>query len=107
MTYAFAGPKGKAEAIAWALDAPPATCPLFVTRDDGARRFADRNRVPVTDVMGVVVEACIVGGLDRDAAAQALSIWDDRGQQLCRPSDYAGFDATFAERVAARAAYCD
>ena len=37
--------KGEAEAIAWALGEPPATRPLFVTRDDGARRFAERSKV--------------------------------------------------------------
>lgn len=96
--------KGEAEAVAWALDESHPTRPLFVTRDEGARRFAHRNEVPVTDVMGIVVEACLAGGLDRDAAAQALAVWDDRGQQLCRPADYAGFEATFAARVATRAA---
>ena len=90
--------KGEAEAIAWALDEPPATRAIFVTRDEGATRFARQMGVPVVDVMGIVVEACLVGGLDRAAAAQALSVWDDRGQQLCRPVDYEGFDQTFAAR---------
>lgn len=99
--------KGEAEAIAWALDTPPYSRALFVTRDDGARRFANEQGVPVTDVMGIVVEACIACELDRSVAAQALSVWDDRGQQLCRPADYAGFEGTFAVRALQRATWCD
>jgi predicted nucleic acid-binding protein len=99
--------KGEAEAIAWALDALPPGRALFVTRDDGARRFASEHGVPVTDVMGIVVEACIACGFDRGAAAQALSVWDDREQQLCRPSDYVGFEGTFAVRELQRVTWCE
>lgn len=99
--------KGEAEAIAFALDEPRPTRALFITRDDGARRFAEQKSVPVTDVMGLVVEACLVGGLDRSVAAQALSVWDDRGQQLCRPADYDGFDKTFSAREIRRLEWCD
>jgi predicted nucleic acid-binding protein len=98
--------KGEAEAVAWALDGPPEARALFVTRDDGATRFAMKKSVPVTDVMGIVVEACIVGGLDRAVAAQALSVWDDRGQQICRPADYDGFEGTFAARERQRSDWC-
>lgn len=99
--------KGEAEAVAWALGEPPSRRALFVTRDDGATRFARRQGVPVTDVMGIVVEACVTGGLDRALASQALSVWDDRSQQLCRPADYAGFDETFVAREGARVDWCD
>jgi predicted nucleic acid-binding protein len=99
--------KGEAEAIAWALGERPAARALFVTRDDGARRFAEQSDMPVTDVMGIVVEACLVGALDRSVAVRALSVWDDRTQQRCRPADYAGFDATFAARERQRVAWCD
>lgn len=102
-----AADKGEAEAVAWALSAPSSARALFVTRDDGARRFADEQGVPVTDVMGIVVEACIACGFDRGTAAQALSVWDDREQQLCRPSDYVGFEGTFAVRERQRVMWCE
>lgn len=97
--------KGEAEAIAWALDQPRESRALFVTRDNGARKLADSHRVPVTDVMGVVVEACEVGGLDRKLAVSALAVWDEPAQELCRPTRYAGFDVTYAERLAQRATW--
>lgn len=97
--------KGEAEAIAWALDAGPQARPLFVSRDAGARRFAKEHGVPETDVMGLVVEAVLTGRLTRERAAEALAVWDDRDQQLGRPSDYAGFEATFAVRERERLAW--
>jgi len=90
--------KGEAEAIAWALDQPRASRALFVSRDDGARRLAMEERVPHTDVMGLLVEAALTGRLERSMLREALAIWDDRGQQLCRPADYEDFDRTFAKR---------
>lgn len=97
--------KGEAESIAWALDEPRASRPLFVTRDRGARTLAERQSVPVTDVMGIVVEACELGGLDRRIASEALAVWDDPEQELCRPARYAGFAATYAERLEQREAW--
>ena len=90
--------KEEAEAIAWALDEPRASRALFVSRDDGARRLATEERVPNTDVMGLLVEAALTGRLERTTLREALAIWDDRGQQLCRPADYEDFDRTFAKR---------
>ncbi|MDO9018072.1 MAG: hypothetical protein Q8S73_10215 [Deltaproteobacteria bacterium] len=90
--------KREAEAIAWALDEPRASRALFVSRDDGARRLATEERVPNTDVMGLLVEAALTGRLERTTLREALAIWDDRGQQLCRPADYEDFDRTFAKR---------
>lgn len=97
--------KGEAEAIAWALDQPRETRALFVTRDGGARKLAETYRVPVTDVMGVVVEACEAGTLDRKMAFGALAVWDEADQELCRPARYAGFDVTYAERLEQRKAW--
>jgi predicted nucleic acid-binding protein len=63
--------KGEAEAIAWALDAPSPSRPVFVSRDAGARRFAAAQGVASTDVMGVVVEAVLTGRLLRTRAEEA------------------------------------
>lgn len=95
--------KGESECVAWALEVEPR--PLFVTRDQGATRLAEAHGVPVTDVMGAVVEACETAGLSRDVARSALALWDDKEQQRCRPSPYHGFDATYAARLAQRAAW--
>jgi len=92
--------KGEAEAIAWALEASSST--LFVTRDKGARDLAIAQGVAVTDVMGIVVEACELAGMDRELAKSCLAVWDDPGQQLCRPNPYPGFEQTYAERVQQR-----
>jgi predicted nucleic acid-binding protein len=94
--------KGEAEAIAWALDVPDDVRPLFVSRDAGARRFARAQGVPETDVMGAIVEAVHAGRLPRERAQVALAVWEDKDQQIGRPSDYAGFDATFAARESER-----
>ncbi|MBX3183448.1 MAG: hypothetical protein KIT72_03220 [Polyangiaceae bacterium] len=97
--------KGEAEAIAWALDFASEERPLFVTRDKGATRFAQEQRVPVTDVLGAIVEACELGELAPEVARQALVVWDDPQVQLCRPAQYTGLDAEWARRVSSRAAW--
>ena len=97
--------KGEAEAIAWALDAPSPSRPVFVSRDAGARRFAAAQGVASTDVMGVVVEAVLTGRLLRTRAEEALAVWDDRSQQVGRPEDYDSFEATFQRRIAERRAW--
>jgi hypothetical protein len=86
---------------------PPAERPLFVTRDADATRFALEPQVPVTDVLGAVVEACLLGGLDPQVARQALVVWDDPKMQLCRPARYLGFDDEWTKREAARGAWAE
>ena len=97
--------KGEAEAIAWALERPPPSRPLFVSRDAGARRFAGEQRVPHTDVLGVLVEVVLGGHVTRERVERAVAVWDDKSQQLGRPADYVGFDATFAAREQERLAW--
>lgn len=99
--------KGEAEAIAWALERAAEERPLFVSRDAGARRFAGEQRVPHTDVFGVIVEAVLLGGLSRERAASAVEVWDDKTQQLGRPADYESFERTFDVRVSERARWSD
>jgi hypothetical protein len=45
-----------------------------------------------------VIEACVEGGFDRDAAASALLVWDDPEQHLCKPRGYRGFEVEAADR---------
>lgn len=97
--------KGEAEAVAWALDQPWESRALFVTGDVGAQEFAKSHQVPVTDVLGLIVEACEEGGLDREVASEAVAVWKDPRQQLGRPARYAGFDAAYAERLEQRKAW--
>lgn len=90
--------KGEAEAIAFALDADRHTRPVFISADNRAREAAAECRVPATDVMGFVVIAVGRGWLSRSDAENALSIWDDPAQEICRPRDYESFDRTFQRR---------
>lgn len=90
--------KGEAEAIAWSLKSNRKDRPLFVTRDKGALDCARNNRVPSTDLMGLIVELIETGLLTRKEAKEAVEPWSDPGQQIGKPRDYKTFDATFAKR---------
>lgn len=88
--------KGEAEAIAWSLgqNEPP----LFVSRDFNALACAIENKIPATDLMGLFVEMVESGAIAKDEAKRAADPWNDPVQQLGKPKDYKGFDATFARR---------
>jgi len=90
--------KGEAEAIAWILSLRKDLRPLFVSRDERAIRTALSRGLGATDVMGLVVGTIEMGIVSREQARSALIIWDDRQQQLGRPSDYQDFDSTLARR---------
>lgn len=92
--------KGECEAVAWALDAPPGQRPVFITRDRGATQFARSQGVPVTDVLGVTVEALRHGHTDRELLRTALACWDDPQIQICRPAGYRTFDLELDDRIA-------
>lgn len=91
--------KGEAEAIAWSLKRDRKDRPLFVARDTEALRCARREKVPATDLMGLLVEFVESGFLRKDEARAATEPWNDPGQQLGKPKDYRGFDVTFAKRL--------
>lgn len=95
--------KGEAESIAWALDYPKSSRPVLVTQDGGARKEAKRNKVPVIDIMDFVIELVDIDAVDLSVAREALSIWEDKSQQRCRPRDFTTFDKTYARRRAALA----
>ncbi|MHB8380895.1 MAG: hypothetical protein ACYDC3_00940 [Candidatus Binataceae bacterium] len=86
--------KGEAEAIAWSLtqNEPP----LFVARDFKALACAIENGIPATDLMGLFVEMVESGTITKDEAKRAADPWNDPVQQLGKPKNYKGFDATFA-----------
>jgi predicted nucleic acid-binding protein len=90
--------KGEAEAMAWGLSQGKALRPLFVSRDEGAIHAARARGLPATDVMGLIVEAIVSGAMSQEQARSALVVWGDPEQELCRPRDYAGFDATLLRR---------
>jgi predicted nucleic acid-binding protein len=95
--------KGEAEAIAWAVENHDrATRPIFVSVDRGARECAGANKVIAVDMMGAIVEWCEEGILDRELVRKATEVWEDRAQERGRPSDYAGFDHTYAQRLSVR-----
>ncbi len=90
--------KGEAEAIAWSLKCDRKDRPLFVARDKGALDCARSNRVPSTDLMGLIVELVESRLLTRKEAKEAVEPWSDPGQQIGKPRDYKTFDATSAKR---------
>jgi hypothetical protein len=66
-----------------------------------------RRVLLVTDVLGAVVEACLLGGLDPQVARQALVVWDDPKMGLCRPARYLGLDDEWTKRESARRAWAE
>jgi predicted nucleic acid-binding protein len=94
--------KGEAEAIAWAMGLDPAERPLFISNDRDARAVGRANAVPSGDVMDLVVEMIVSDVAPKDLVREAVAVWDDKRQDLCRPGDYQGFEATYARRLALR-----
>lgn len=90
--------KGEAEAIAWSLKRERQDRPLFVSGDRGALNRARENKVPSTDLMGLLVELVESGLLTTKEAKAAVEPWSDPGQQIGKPKDYTNFEATFAKR---------
>lgn len=82
--------KGEAEAIAWLVKTREPL--VFVTRDAGAARAAVGEKVLCTDLLGLVVDLMRLQAISEEDARTALSTWDDKSQQVCRPRDWAGFD---------------
>lgn len=94
--------KGEAEAIAWAMCLAPDRRPLFVSNDAAARRCAERNGVPVVDVMGLAVEIVEGGVLSLAEVRERLAPWEDSRQSFGRPGDFSTFDETYRRRAEAR-----
>jgi predicted nucleic acid-binding protein len=90
--------KGEAEAIAWCLKRDRRDRPVFVTRDKRALDRARDNKVPSTDLMGLLVESVESRLLTKREAKEAADPWNDPGQQIGKPRDYKTFDAAFAKR---------
>ena len=95
--------KGEAEAIAWAVETfERDERPIFVSVDSNARRNATHNQLVAIDLMGALVEWIEEGLIDRARAVELTAIWDDRGKECGRPSDYDTFERTYARRLDAR-----
>jgi len=101
LRHAGAG-RGEAEAIAWAAGVPVMERPLFVTLDAGATRHAIAAKVPVGDVMDLIVEMVEDGALDVTAARETVSPWSEKSNQFGRPPDFTDFDESFRRRKATR-----
>ena len=90
--------KGEAEAIAWLVKTREPF--VFVTRDARAARAAIAEKVLCTDVLGLAVDLLALQAFTESDARIALSTWDDKSQQVCRPRDWNGFDEAVARRRA-------
>jgi predicted nucleic acid-binding protein len=90
--------KGEAEAIAWIYSKTVDLRPVFVSRDTKAIRMARSYGLAATDVFGLIVEAVISNVILESHARDALDVWEDPSQELCRPADYRHFDESFPRR---------
>lgn len=88
--------KGEAEAIAWAMHADPSA--IFVSNDAAARRHAIANRVQADDVLGLAV-SLVRAGAAEDEVLGKLRIWEDPGQQLCKPRGFVSLDVAWRSRL--------
>ena len=93
--------KGEAASIAWLLSQPGDSRPVFVTRDANAAKTASKERVAWTDVLGAIVDMVATQVISETLAKEALSLWDDPGQEVCRPRDWRGYADTVPKRLAA------
>lgn len=94
--------RGEAESIAWACHLEPDKRPLFISNDLRARRLAADRRVPVGDVMDLIVEAIGATILDEKRAESITTVWGDRRKDLCRPRDFTTFSELLKKRRGGR-----
>jgi predicted nucleic acid-binding protein len=94
--------KGEAEAVVWSLAQDKDCRPRFVSVDREARRTARENGLTAGDVFDLVVDLLEEDVLNSAEVQQKLFAWEDRRQQLGRPSDFTDFPLTLQKRRCAR-----
>lgn len=91
--------KGESEILAWALERTPGERCVFITADRRAARLAKDEKLPVTDVFGVLIVAIADGNLDPTGVKEAAEFWDDPHASRCRPDQWRGFSREFEARI--------
>lgn len=87
--------KGEAEAIAWAMHHDPTA--IFVSNDVAARRLAHARKLRAEDVLGLAV-LLVQDGAAEDEVLNKLRVWEDPGQQLCKPRGFVSLEIAWRER---------
>lgn len=90
--------KGEAEAIIWSLAQGKDCRPYFVSVDRRARRTAREKGLAAGDVFDLIVDLLEERVLDSAEVQLKLLVWEDRKQQLGRPSDFTNFEETLKKR---------
>ena len=90
--------KGEAEAVVWSLAQVRDCRPCFIPVDKGARRIARAKGLTAGDVFDLIVDLLYEPVLDVAEVEIKLHIWQDRRQQLGRPSDFTDFGETLKKR---------
>jgi len=90
--------KGEAEAVVWSLAQDNDCRPCFVSVDRGARRIAREKGLVAGDVFDLIVDLLGRRILDIAEVQIKLLVWEDRRQQLGRPSDFTNFEETLKKR---------
>ena len=94
--------QGEAEAVAWAMQLERGQRPLFISNDREARGLAKAKKIPVGDVMDLIIEAIDGNLLTVEQATAITAVWSDKRQGQCKPRDF----TTFAEVLKNRRASC-
>ena len=94
--------KGEAEAIVWSLAQERGSRPCFVSVDREARRMAREKGLTAGDVFDLIVDLLHKHVLNITEVESKLLVWEDRRQQLGRPSDFTNFHETLKERQCRR-----
>lgn len=94
--------KGEAEAVVWSLAQNRDCRPCFISADRRARQTARENGLRAGDVFDLVVDLLEEKVLTFAEVQQKLRAWEDRRQQLGRPSDFKDLQETLQKRRCAR-----
>lgn len=94
--------KGEAEAIVWSLEQDKACRPCFISVDRRARQIAREKGLTAGDLFDLIVDLLDEHVLDCAEVQLKVLVWEDRRQQLGRPSDFTDFRETLQKRQRAR-----
>jgi len=94
--------KGEAEAVVWSLAQDKDCRPCFVSIDRRARRLAREKGLTAGDVFDLIVDLLEGHVLDVARVQLKLLVWEDRRQQLGRPSDFTNFREMLQKRRRSR-----
>lgn len=94
--------KGEAEAVVWSLAQDKDCRPCFVSVDRGARQIARAKGLVAGDIFDLIVDLLGKGVLGVAEVQVKLLVWEDRRQQLGRPSDFTSFEETSTRRQCSR-----